>query len=176
MVKINLLKFLFLFIITIAFCSYCLTSCKFSYSFTGADIPVEAGTFSVRYFQNNATLVQPALSQKLTDKLKDRMLSQTNLIMVNSGGDMAFEGEITDYTLQPIAIQGNETAQLTQITVRIRVRFFSKIDPEKNYEAPFSRFQQFSSNLNLSAVEDALLDQIVDELVDDIFNKSFVNW
>lgn len=153
-----------------------LNSCRISYSFTGADIPLEAKTFSVRYFQNNATLVQPMLSQKLTEGLRDRMLQQTNLTMVNSGGDIAFEGEITNYNIQPIAIQGNETAQLTQLNVTVNVRFFNKIDPEKNYESSFTRFQQFSSSLSLAAVEDNLLDQITEELVDDIFNKALVNW
>lgn len=147
-----------------------------SYSFSGADIPLEAKTFSVRYFQNNASLIQPTLSQKMTDKLKDRMLSQTNLTMVNSGGDMAFEGEIVSYVLQPVAIQGNETAQLTQLTVSINVRFFNKINPDKNLENRFTRFQQFSSSQNLSSIEDGLLETITDELVDDIFNKAFVNW
>lgn len=151
-------------------------SCKISYSFTGADIPVEAKTFSVRYFQNNATLVQPMLSQKLTEGLRDRMLQQTSLTMINSGGDIAFEGEITSYIIQPVAIQGNETAQLTQLNVTVNVRFFNKINPEKNYESSFTRFQQFSSSLTLASVEDNLLDQITEELVDDIFNKALVNW
>ncbi len=151
-------------------------SCRVSYSFTGADIPVEARTFSVRYFQNNATLVQPMLSQKLTEGLRDRMLQQTSLVMVNSGGDIAFEGEITNYNIQPVAIQGNETAQLTQLNVTINVRFFNKIHPEKNYESTFTRFQQFSSSLTLASVEDNLLDQITEELVDDVFNKALVNW
>ncbi len=151
-------------------------SCKINYSFTGADIPVQAKTFSVKYFQNNASLVQPVLSQKLTEGLRDRMLQQTSLVMVNSGGDIAFEGEITGYQIQPVAIHGNETAQLTQIIVTVNVRFFNKIDPEKNYENTFTRFQQFSSSLSLASVEDNLLDQITEELVDDIFNKALVNW
>ncbi len=153
-----------------------ITSCKFPYSFTGADIPAEAKTFSVKYFQNNASLVQPMLSQKLTEQLRDRMLQQTSLSMINSGGDIAFEGEITNYTLQPVAIQGNETAQLTQLTVTINVRFFNKIFPDKNYESSFTRFQQFASSQNLASIEDQLLEQIVEELVDDIFNKALVNW
>lgn len=166
-----LLKLIFLFIALVS-----ISSCRISYSFTGADIPIEAKTFSVKYFQNNASLVQPMLSQKLTEGLKDRMLQQTNLNMINSGGDLSFEGEITNYTLQPMAIQGNETAQLTRLTVTINVRYFNNIDPKKNYESRFSRYQNFASTLSLAAVEDQLLDQITVELVEDIFNKALVNW
>jgi len=170
--NIYFIEFHFLLLLTII--TY--NSCKISYSFTGADIPIEAKTFSVKYFQNNASLVQPMLSQKLTDALKDKMLQQTNLNMINSEGDISFEGEITNYVLQPVAIQGDETAQLTRLTVTINVRFFNAINPEKNYESRFSRFQNFSSSQNLSAVEDELLDLITEELVDDIFNKALVNW
>jgi len=152
------------------------SSCKIKYSFTGADIPVEAKTFSVKYFQNNASLIQPMLSQKMTEGLRDRVLQQTPLTIINADGDLSFEGEITNYTIQPVAIQGNETAQLTQLSVTVNVRFFNTFNPEKNFESSFTRFQQFSSTLNLSAVEDNLLDQITEELVDDIFNKALVNW
>jgi len=163
--------------VLIAFLLFLLSnSCKISYSFSGADIPVQAKTFSVKYFQNNASLIQPMLSQKLTEGLRDRLLQQTSLMMVNSGGDIAFEGEITNYFIQPVAIQGNETAQLTQINVNVNVRFFNKLDPEKNFESSFTRFQQFSSSLTLASVEDNLLDLITEELVDDIFNKALVNW
>ncbi len=145
-------------------------------TFTGASIPPEAKTFSVAYFDNNASLVNPNLSQRLTEKLQDKIMGQTRLTMVNTGGDMAFEGEITGYTLQPVAIQGDQTAQLTQLTVTISVRFFNKIDENKNFETRLTRFQQFSSSQTLSAVEDGLIETITDELVEDIFNKAFVNW
>jgi len=147
-----------------------------SYSFTGTEVPATAKTFSVKYFSNNASLVHPMLSQTLTDKLKDQLQSQTNLGLTNADGDLAYEGEITGYTLQPVAISENDAAQLTQLTVTINVRFFNKIEPENNFETSFSRFQQFSSSQSLSAVEDALIDQITDELIEDIFNKSLVNW
>lgn len=146
------------------------------FTFTGASIPADAKTFSVSYFENNASLVNPNLSRTLTEKLQDKIMGQTSLSMVNSGGDLAFEGEITGYTLQPVAIQGNETAQLTQLTVTINVRFYNKSDDSKNFEARFTRYQQYSSSQNLATIEDGLIETITEELVDDIFNKALVNW
>lgn len=167
------MKIRLLFIIVVLTLS--LSSCL-RITFSGASIPAEAKTFSVQYFDNNASLVQPTLSQTLTDKLIDKISGQTQLSMQKSGGDMAFEGEITNSTLQPVAIQGNETAQLTQLTVVINVRFFNNLDESKNFESSFSRYQQFSSTANYSSLEESLIEQICDELVDDIFNKAFVNW
>ena len=145
-------------------------------TFTGASIHPDAKTFSVQYFENNATLINPTLAKTLTEKLQDKIMGQTRLTMVNQNGDLAFEGEITGYTLQPVAIQGNETSQLTQLTVNINVRFFNRLDESKNFEARFSRFQQFPSSSSLTSVEDGLIETITEELVDDIFNKALVNW
>lgn len=145
-------------------------------TFSGASIPPEAKSFSVQYFENNASLVQPILSQTMTEKLRDKILGQTQLNMLSSNSDMAFEGEITSYILQPVAIQGNETAQLTQLTITINVRFFNRIDDSKNFESRFSRYKQFSSSSNFASIEESLIESIVEELVEDIFNKAFVNW
>lgn len=145
-------------------------------TFSGASIHPEAKTFSVQYFENNASLVQPILSQILTEQLRDKIMGQTQLSMVSSGGDMAFEGEITGYTLSPVAIQSGEAAQLTQLTITINVRFFNALDDNKNFESRFSRYQQFSTSSNFSSIEEGLVEDIVTELVEDIFNKAFVNW
>lgn len=118
----------------------------------------------------------PTLSQTITEQLRDKIISQTRLRMVRSGGDMAFEGEIIGYTLQPVAIQSGETAALTQLTITINVRFFNRLDEEKNFESRFSRYKQFSSNANFASLEQNLVEEIVEELVEDIFNKAFVNW
>lgn len=151
------------------------SSC-FRMTFSGASIPAEAKSFSVQYFENNASLVQPILSQTMTEQLRDKIVGQTQLNMVNSNSDMAFEGEITSYVLQPVAIQSNETAQLTQLTITINVRFFNRIDENKNFESRFSRYQQFSSSSNFASIEESLIEAIVEELVEDVFNKAFVNW
>ena len=151
------------------------TSC-IRFTFSGASIPEQASSFSVQYFQNNASLVMPTLSQKLTDKLRERMESQTPLTSIPKNGDLSFEGEITSYTFQPTAISSAETATLNKLTVTVNVRFVNKLDESKNFETKFSRFQQFDSQLNVSQVEESLVETICDELVDDIFNKALVNW
>ena len=64
------------------------------YSFTGASISPEIKTISIATFPNQASLVQPSLSQVFTEKLKDKFVSQTNLTQINSSGDISFEGYI----------------------------------------------------------------------------------
>ena len=149
---------------------------KIKYSFTGASIPVEAKTISVQTFQNRASLVQPGLTQTLTDALIDMCRAQTNLDMVSSGGDLSFEGDITDYKTQPLTVSGNEQAATNRFSITVRVKYTNSYDTDLSYEQSFTRYQDYSSMLDLSAVEASLSEEIVKMLVEDIFNKAFVNW
>lgn len=151
------------------------TSCV-RFTFSGASIPEGAKTFSVNYFVNNASLVNPSLSQLITDKLRDRIQSQTSLIMVNDNADLTFEGEIINYVVQPAALQANDVASLNQLTITINVKYSNKIDEKQSFSQQFSRYQQFSSTVTFSSVENTLTEQIVNDLVDDIFNRAFINW
>ena len=146
------------------------------YSFTGASIAPEIKTISIQYFTNQATLVQPTLSQTLTDALKDRFMQQTNLSIVNGRGDFNIEGAITNYSTQPVAIQANDKAALNRLTITIRVTFTNDKNEKQNFETNFSRYEDYDSSLSLSAVEDNLIKVISDALVEDIFNKAVVNW
>jgi hypothetical protein len=146
------------------------------YSFTGASIPPEAKTITVTYFVNTAQYVEPSLSQTITDGLRDRFLAQTSLDFVSEGGDLQLEGVITDYSTRPVAIQGNETAALNRLTVTVRVKYTNLLDPAKDFELPFTRFEDYSSSQDLSAVKDQLISVISEALIDDIFNKAVVNW
>ncbi len=146
------------------------------YSFTGASIPPGAKTISITYFVNNAQFIEPTLSQSLTDALRDRFQSQTDLSFVNEGGDLQIEGSITDYSTRPVAIQGNETAALNRLSVTVKVKFTNTLDPTKDFDNPFTRFEDYPSNQDLSTVKDQLITTINESLVDDIFNKAVVNW
>ncbi len=145
------------------------------YSFSGASIPAEAKTVSVEYFPNHAQLVDPMLSDNLTTALRDAMNSQTTLDLVESGGDLAFEGEIIDYKTSPVAITG-QTAALNRLTITVKVRFTNNIDDSKDFEQTFSRYEDYPSDQELNSVQSSLTSTIVEQLVEDIFNKALVNW
>ncbi|MZQ47492.1 MAG: hypothetical protein GT598_00655 [Bacteroidales bacterium] len=150
--------------------------CKVTYSFSGASISPEVKTISIQYFQNRASLVQPALSQNLTDALIDKCKSQTSLSFVNGLGDVNFEGEITDYNTRPLTVSADAQAAVNRFTITVRVEFTNAVDPDLSYEQTFSRFEDYDSALDLSQVEDELSRKIIEMIVEDIFNRAFVNW
>ena len=163
------MNYIYFFLISI------LSSCGF-YSFSGASISPEVETISINYFPNNANTVKSSLSSTITEKLKDYFESQTNLNLIEKDGDLLFSGEITSYTIKPISIKSDETAQQNRLTIQIKVRFENKKNEAMNYITTFSRYKDFSANENLVDIEEELMDLICNELVEDIFNKAIVNW
>lgn len=147
-----------------------------SYSFTGASISPSVKTISVSYLPNNSALVQPTLSRKLTETIRDKFTSQSNLSLVNSNGDLTIEGEITGYTTEPVAITGDQKAALQRLKITVNIRFTNKQDSKQDFETSFSRYSDYDSQLRLSDVEESLINSISDELAQDIFNKAVVNW
>ena len=146
------------------------------YSFSGASIPAEAKTVSVQYFPNHAQLINPTLSNDFTTALRDAVMNQTSLDMVESGGDLAFEGEIVDYKTTPIAITAGQTAALNRLTITVTVRFFNTFDDTKNFETKFSHYEDYPSDQDLNSVQESLTGTIIEALVEDVFNKALVNW
>jgi len=167
MKKIKLLAILFT-VLTVSSCGV--------YSFTGGSTG-DAKTIQVDFFPNNATLVEPIVSQKFTKELQDLFLRQTSLDLVTNGGDLHFEGEITQYTLIPISATAEQTAAQNRLTVGVRVRFFNKLVPEDDFDRSFSFFSDFDANASLtgSLLEDALT-EIFERITQDIYNASVAKW
>ena len=160
------------------FLTFSLTGC-FSVRYDmkgGADINPAITTVSVQYFNNRAMRVEPSLSQKFTDALKEYMESNTKLRLVNTMGDVDFSGEITNYSIKSVAISAGDVSAKTRFTITIRVKYTNTIDPDNSFDTSFSRYQDFDSTKDFNSVEVALTEEIINEIIEQIFNKAFVNW
>jgi outer membrane lipopolysaccharide assembly protein LptE/RlpB len=155
-----------------------LTGCQIKYSFNGANIPVEAKTFSVAYFPNNAQMVAPILSQTMTEALVERMERQTRLVQTNAdeGGDLAFEGEITGYDSRPSSVSGDQVTTENRLTITVRVQFTNAQEPQYNYSKSFSAYAPYPTSQALQEAEGTLIPEIVEDLVNQIFNAAVANW
>lgn len=147
------------------------------YKLSGASIPLEMKTVSVQFFENNATLVVPYLSQTFTEELKNRIRNQSRLSMVRSDADGNFEGRITDYSIRPVAIQGNERAGLSRLSITVSVKYTNILKPDQSFEQSFTRFQDLDlATRSLQDQERDLITIINRQLSEDIFNRAFANW
>ncbi|MCA0132978.1 LptE family protein [Winogradskyella alexanderae] len=150
------------------------TSCGI-YSFTGADTG-NAKTFQVNFFQNNAELIEPQLDFDFTNSLQDLIQNQTNLNLVNNGGDLIFEGEITEYRIAPMTATAQNTAAQNRLTMAVQVRYFNTLDEEKDFEQRFSFFFDYPANVQLNSVKAEAHEELFERITQDIFNASLANW
>lgn len=168
MKKISLLL-LFVSLLTVQSCGV--------YSFTGTNLHPDVKTVQIDYFPNNAILVEPTLSTIFTQTLQDLFLTQTNLELVKSGGDIQFEGEITGYKISPMTATSEQTAAQNRITITVNVRFYNNKLEEDNFERTFSFYYDFPADQSLTGtlLTDAY-DEILARITQDIFNASIAKW
>jgi len=147
-----------------------------AYSFTGADTG-DAESFQVNFFQNNASLVEPGLDVNFTRDLQDLIVNQTSLSLVNSGGDLIFEGEIVEYRIAPMTATAENTAAQNRLTIAVNVRYFNIRDTEKDFEKRFSFFYDYPADSQLiGSTKNEAFEVIFERLTQDIFNASLANW
>lgn len=155
---------------------FVLCGCTGGYSFTGASIPPEAKTISIKQFPNYASTVNPQLGQKMYDELQQMFSSQTSLNVISDDGDFQLTGEITEYSTRASSIGSDDNVATNRFTITVKVKFVNRFDSHADFEQSFSRFRDYSASRDFSSVEQGLMGEIVSELCEDIFNKSVVNW
>lgn len=146
------------------------------YNFTGTG-KIDAKTFQVNYFQNNAELVQPGIERTFTLKLQDLIQNQTNLNLISSGGDLLYEGEIVDFRITPMTATADLKAAQNRLTIAVNVRFSNKNKEADDFEKRFSFFYDYPAAKQLIGSDlNTALDEIFERITQDIFNESLAKW
>lgn len=152
-----------------------LSSCGV-YNFTGTG-QIDADTFQVNYFLNNAELVEPGIERTFTTALQDLIQGQTSLSLTNSNGDLVYEGEITQYRISPMTATANQTAAENRLYISIMVRFTNKRNPDDDFEKSFSHFYDYPANEQLIGPQlTTALEDIFERITQDVFNASLAKW
>lgn len=164
-----------LFILTF-FSLFALSGCSV-YNFTGAG-PINAKTFQVNYFQNNALLVEPGIERTFTLRLQDLIQNQTTLNLTNSNGDLVYEGEITDYRISPMTATADQRAAQNRLSITVSVNFTNKNKEADNFaDKKFTFFYDYPGTDQLVGSKlTAALDVIFERITQDIFNESLAKW
>ena len=153
-----------------------LSGCTVQYNFTGTG-KIDAETFQVNYFQNNADLVEPGIERDFTQRLQNLIQNQTNLSLTNSGGDLVYEGEITQYRVAPMTATADQRAAQNRLTITVNVRFTNTRNEEDNFEKPFSFYYDYEGNaLPTGSTLSNALEEIFERITQDIFNESLAKW
>ena len=166
--------------ITILLLGLLTVSCG-SYSFTGSSIPIGVETFQVDYFENTAggkpgSTIEPGLDRDFTIALQDLIVNQTSLNLVNQGGDIIYSGEITEFSVTPMAATAEIKAAQNRLTMAVMVSYENVLNEEDNIEKRFSFYYDFPGNLQVYDIKDSALEEIFERITQDIFNETLAKW
>ncbi len=164
--------------IFIFFSSLLLLSNCASVKYSSGNIDIgNAKTFQVNRFENSSNLVEPGINNNFTQSLQDLILNQTGLTLVNSNGDLVYEGEITEYRISPTTSTSNNTAAQNRLTITVNVHFLNKEKDNTEFEKPFTFFYDFPGNQLLTGtLKNTVHKEIFNQLTHDIINTSLSNW
>lgn len=133
-------------------------------------------TVKIGFFENRARYVNPQLSQKFTDKLQQKITSQTKLSRTNNDdAHYIINGTITNYDPSQTVSINSQQATTNRLTVTLHIILRKTLDNETD-EFDVTRSFDYSANLSLQQAEGQLLDEVVRTLTDEIFNHIFSNW
>jgi len=145
------------------------------YKFNEATIPDSIKTVKVNFIENKAQYINPQLSPRLTDKIRQKIVGQTRLSQTTSdNADWEISGYISQYSFSTSAISGQQVAT-NRLTIAVHITLNNrKADEIKDHDV--NRSFEFKGNQSYQQAEATLLDEITRTLTDEIFNKLFSNW
>jgi len=161
-----------------------LSVCIFSIMATGclhytmkeSSIPKEIKTIRINFIENRARYVNPQLSQQLTERLRQKINSQTNRTLVQGeNADFDISGAITDYSFTTAAIADNRSAT-NRLNITVHIKLVSRVDEKQSKEEDVTRSFDFDANTSIEQAQAKLNEDILKNLSDEIFNRLFSNW
>jgi hypothetical protein len=159
----------------ISFLALALLSCKVKYSFTGADFS-DLESVTVNFIANRAPNGPSNLGQLFTDNLKDKFARETNLKQTELGGDIEFSGYISQYRISGQAPTAGQTDAIVRLTMTVQIDFENFVNPDKSWSKSFSQSIDYTSEQDLSLIEEELIRQLNAILADDIYTAALVDW
>lgn len=160
--------------IILVFAAFINNSCNI-YRFNEASVPDSIKIVKVNFIENRATYINPQLSPQLTDKLRQKIVSQTRLKQTNGNdADWEINATITDYSFSTSGISNQQTST-NRINVAVHI-ILNKLKDGTTEEYDVSRNFDFPASQTLQQAESSLLTEMIRGLADDMFNRIFSNW
>lgn len=145
-------------------------------SYSVLDGSIDAENFTVDIFEEQAANAPVGYGAQFTEFLKDFVIGRSSLKLVSNTADISISGKIINYSVLPVAVQGNETTAQNRLTITVLVSVLNNKTPDDSFEQQFSQFSDFDANADLASVESALIEDINGKLGQDIINKLSSNW
>lgn len=141
-------------------------------------MPKEWEQFSVQTLENSAPNAPLSYAARLSEDLKDGIQNNSKLKLSNQAntGEVQIEGKITNYTIQPIALQAGDVASKNRLTISTSYVITITKPKEEEMTLTSTRFADYNSDFDFNTVEQSLIEEINKQIVQDVLNKLFSNW
>ena len=153
------------------------SGCSISYSLNGSSIDYEkVKSISIDKFPIRSAYVWSPMESMFYNSITDVYANKTRLKVLKRNGDMQLAGEITEYSQTNKSIASDGYAAQTQLRITVNVRFINNSKHEEDFEKTFSATADYDSKLQLTAVQEELVQTIINDIVDQIYNATVANW
>lgn len=152
-----------------------LNGCAY-YSFTGATIPQHISTVAIPLVEDLSSNPISDLGGSLTERLVQRFVGQTRLQLSTdeAQADALLTAEIQQYSVQPAAVGGANTATLNRLSITVSARYADQGEEQEIFQRSFSSSVEYDPT-DLAS-EEAAVNEVLDNIADDIFQAATSNW
>ena len=137
--------------------------------------------FYMPVMENKAPNAPINYATDLSEAIKSGVQNNTRLLLTDEENQpqVIIEGAVTNYLITPVALQEGDNSSSNRLTISASFKIYytctdEKIDEEMNLVS--TRFIDFSSSEDISAIESQLLADINAQIVQDVINKLLSNW
>ena len=163
--------------LTVLIALFTLTSCKVSYSFSGASVDYsKTKTIQIADFPIRSSHVWGPMQAIFNNELKDLFTSRTRLELVRRNGDLQIEGEISQYQQRNKGVSSEGYSAQIELSMTVNVRFTNNVNHDEDFEQQFTATTTYPSTQSLNSVQEELVTQMVEDITQQIYNATLANW
>ena len=153
------------------------SSCKVSYSFSGASIDYsKTKTIQIADFPIRSSYVWGPMQGIFNNELKDLFTSRTRLEEVRRNGDLVLEGEISQYQQRNKGVSSEGYSAQIELSMTVNVRFTNNKNHDEDFEQSFTATSTYPSTQSLNSVQEELVTEMVKDITQQIYNATVANW
>jgi hypothetical protein len=147
------------------------------YTLSGVSIdPAVYKSYYVEQFVNTADNAPPALAQEASEALKEKIRTDSRLVLNETEPDIEFKGRVVDYVVTFEAPQPGEQAAINRLRITLALEYVDNKEEKKSWKQNFQFFYDYPSSVDLTSVQPQAHQAILSQIMEDIFNKTFTDW
>lgn len=147
------------------------------YGFRGNNPPPGINSIAIPTFQDISGFSDPTLAEKLTQRLKAKIISDNTFRVADRNiSDAVLNSTVTNVRDEAIVISSGEVVQKRKITVVVKVIFEDLKKQKKIWEKNFENYGEYGSSDISESERSNGLNNAIEKITEDILIDLTSNW